>query len=209
MPTTAAVWTTRSHRSAWVCPPPGMGRSAARGASSPVSITSTPRTSLPSDRNRSTRVRPMKPAAPVTMTRPGASATVLHLVDRGVGSLRGVGVGEIDSRRQLDVQLSGWIELDVGRLGAAVEHVAAPRPVLVDEVEVPAGDLDPLGVLGEAEAEHRPVRAIQLEDVLLRDDLGKRPVGRLLARYRSRPDRLETPVDPDGTGGRVRGDPAI
>src|SRR3954447_17010192 len=101
----------------------------------------------------------MKPAAPVTMTRSGASATVLHPVDSGVGALRGVGVGQIDSRRELDVQLTGWIELDTGRLGAAVEHVAAPRPVLVDEVEVPARDLDPLGVFREAEAEHCPVDA--------------------------------------------------
>src|SRR3954470_7871818 len=198
MPTTAAVCTTKSHPSACPCQAPGSVRSATRCASCPVSITSTPRTSLPSSRNRSTSARPMKPAAPVTRTRPGASATVLHAIDGCVRALRGLGVGEVDVRWQLDVQLPRWVELHVRRLGAAVEHVTAARPVLGDEVEVPAGDLDPLGVLGEAEAEHRAVDAGQLEDVLLGDHLGQLPIGRLLAGDRSRPDQLEATVDPDG-----------
>src|SRR4051794_5258731 len=170
---------------------------------------STPRTSLPSSRNRSTSARPMNPAAPVTRTRPGASATVLHAIDGCVRALRGLRVGEIDVRWQLDVQLPRWVELHVRRLGTAVEHVTAARPVLGDEVEVPAGHLDPLGVLGEAEAEHRAVDASQLEDVLLGHDLGEGPVGRLLSGNRSCSDEFEAPVDPDRARGRLGGYAAV
>ena len=51
--------------------------------------------------------------------------------------------------------------------------MAAAAAVVVDEVEVVAGDLDPLDVGGEAEAEHRPRDLAQLEDVLVGDDLGQ------------------------------------
>jgi len=78
---------------------------------------------------------------------------VLHPIDGGMRVLRRVRVGEVDAGRELDVELSRGIEPDVRRLDAGVEHVAAAPSVLGDEVEVPAGNLDPLGVLGKAEAE--------------------------------------------------------
>src|SRR4051794_27530641 len=101
------------------------------------------------------------------------------------------------------------MEANVGRLHAAIEDMTAARPVLADEVEMPAGHLDSLGVLGEPEAEHRPVETGELEDALAGDNLGQRPIGRFLARDRSPPDALESPVDPHSAGGRVGGDPPI
>ena len=87
--------------------------------------------------------------------------------------------------------------------------MAAAGAVLADEVEVVAAHLDPLGVVGEAEAEHRPRYVRQLEDVLLGDDLGQRPVGRALARHRAGADEIEAPVEADRAGGSVRRDQLV
>ena len=101
--------------------------------------------------------------------------------DRGVGGGGEVGVGEVDPRRQLDVEVVGGVEAGAQSVRARVEDVAAAAAVVADEVEVVAGDLDPLDVGGEAEAEHRAGDVGELEDVLVGDDLGQRPVGRRLA----------------------------
>src|SRR5215212_10572242 len=79
MPTTAAVWMTRSQPSACRCQAPGRVTSPTTIASSPPARRSTPRTSLPCARKRSTRARPMNPRAPVTKTEGGA----LLLIARG------------------------------------------------------------------------------------------------------------------------------
>jgi hypothetical protein len=130
------------------------------------------------------------------------SAGVLDLFDRGVGRRRELGIGELDADRQLDVEVTGGIDAHAQAPSAArAEHVAAATAVLADEVEVVAADLDPLGVVGEAEAEHRSRHVDELEDVLLCDDLRQRSVGRALARHGTSADELEAPVDADRAGG--------
>ena len=83
--------------------------------------------------------------------------------------------------------------------------MAAATAVGIDEVQVVAADLDPLRVAREAEAEHRPGDVVELEHVLFGDDLGQRPVGRVLARHRAGPDRLEAPVEADRAGAAPSG----
>src|SRR6188474_2949507 len=83
--------------------------------------------------------------------------------------------------------------------------MAAAAALLVDEVEMKAADLDPLDVFGKAEAEHRPGQIEQLEDMLLGDDLGQRPVGRGLAGNRAGADELEASIKSDRTGGSPGG----
>ena len=56
-------------------------------------------------------------------------------------------------------------------------------------MQVVAGDLDALGVVGKAEADDRAARRRELEHVLFGDDLGERPVRRLLARAPSARER--------------------
>ena len=100
------------------------------------------------------------------------------------------------------MEVVGGIEPGAQAGGAArVEHVAAAAAVVGDEVEVVAADLDPLDVGGKAEAEHRPVHVRQLEDVLVGDDLGQRPVGRALGRHRAGADQVEVAVEADRAGG--------
>ena len=89
------------------------------------------------------------------------------------------------------------------------EHVAAAAAVGADEVQVVAADLDPLGVAGKAEAEHRPLDVGQLEDVLVGDHLGQRPVGRALARHRAGADEREAAVEAQGAGGGPGGDQLV
>src|SRR3954451_6540905 len=87
--------------------------------------------------------------------------------------------------------------------------MTAARAVLADEVEVPPALLDPLRILGKAEAEHRSVDRSELEHLLLGDHLREWPVRRLLPGNRARPDELEAAVDPHSAGGRVGGDAAV
>src|SRR4051794_24851824 len=87
--------------------------------------------------------------------------------------------------------------------------MTAARAVLADEVEVPPAHLDPLRVLGKAEAEHRAVNRSELEHLLLGDHLSEWPVRRLLPGNRARPDELEAAVDPHRAGGRVGGDATL
>ena len=97
-----------------------------------------------------------------------AQSAALDALDRGVG--RG---GEVRGRRARPRAAARRGGRWRGRGGRAApperESRTWPPPlaVLVDEVEVVAADLDPLGVVGEAEAEHRPGDVGQLEDVLL------------------------------------------
>src|SRR3954447_16201456 len=93
---------------------------------------------------------------------------------------RGGRVGQIDAGRKLDVEIAGRVYADVRGLEPAVQHVPAAQPVLTDEVQVPAAHLDPLGEGGKSKADDRAVRVRELEDSLVRDDLGQRPVRRLL-----------------------------
>ena len=115
-------------------------------------------------------------------------------LDRSVRGRGHAAVGQVDARRQLDVQVVGWVDADAHAGGPQIEHVPAPRAVGADEVEVPAGDLDALGVLGEAEADERAVHWTQLELVLLADHLGQRAVGRRLARHGAGSHPLEAAV---------------
>jgi hypothetical protein len=87
--------------------------------------------------------------------------------------------------------------------------MAAASAVGADEVQVVAADLDPLGVGGEAEPDHRPLDVGELEDVLVGHDLRQRPVGRLLPRHRAGADEIETPVDAHGAGGSTDGDQLV
>jgi lipooligosaccharide transport system ATP-binding protein len=118
-------------------------------------------------------------------------------------------VDQVDPRRQLDVEVARRVEAHPQAARAGIEDVAAAGAVGADEVKVVAGDLDPLGVGGEAEAEHRPLDVAQLEDVLLGDDLGQRPVGRLLARHGPGADELEATVEADRAGGGAGGDQIV
>ena len=76
-------------------------------------------------------------------------------------------------------------------------------------MEVVAGDLDALDVLGEAEPEGGARNVLQLEDVLVGDHLGERAVGRLLSRHRAGPHRFEATVDPQRAGSRPFGQPLV
>ena len=100
------------------------------------------------------------------------------------------------------MEIGGGIEASAQRTAAGVEDVAAAVPVGADEVEVIAADLDPLRVGGEAEAEHRPLDVLEVEDVLVGGDLGERAIGRALGRHRARPHQLEATVEADRAGGR-------
>ena len=82
--------------------------------------------------------------------------------------------------------------------------MAATAAVGADEVQVVAGDLDPLDPGREAEAEHRPLDVGQLEDVLFGDNLGQRPVGRALDRHRAGADQLEAAVEAERAGAGAR-----
>src|SRR5262245_46818280 len=97
------------------------------------------------------------------------------------------------------MEVARRVEPGPGLAYPRVEHVAAAPTALVDEVEVVAADLDPLGIAGKAEAEHRPRDVVEIEDPLLGDHLGQRPIGRMLARDRAGAHRLEAPVEADRT----------
>jgi hypothetical protein len=73
-------------------------------------------------------------------------------------------------------------------------------------VEVVAGHLNALDVGGKAEAEHRPLDVAELEHALVGDDLGQRPVRRLLPRHRSRSHQRKAAVEAERAGGGALGD---
>src|SRR3954452_4273500 len=122
-----------------------------------------------------------------------------------MGRCREVRVGEVDVWRQLDVKVVRRVDRDPPGAKLCGEHMPTASAIDIDEVKVVAGDLDPLGVYGEAEADQGPLDRGELEDALLRDDLGQRTVGRLLARDRTGADVVEMAVDPDSAGGRSGG----
>ena len=128
--------------------------------------------------------------------RPLRSPLVLHSLQGLVRRALELGSGQVDPGGQLHVEVARRVECRAHARGAAVEDVAAPRPVLADEVEVVSADLDPLAVVGEAKAEHRPGDVLELEYVLLGDDLGQRAVGRLLSGHRTGANQLEAAIDP-------------
>jgi len=126
-----------------------------------------------------------------------------------VGSRRQVGVVELDCGWQLDVEVAGGIEPGPQAGAARAEYVAAAAAIGADEMQVVAGHLDPLDVSGEAEAEHRPLDVGELENVLVGDDLGQWPVGRILRRHRTSADELEVAVEADRAGGGTGGDKPV
>jgi len=85
--------------------------------------------------------------------------------------------------------------------------MAAARAVLADEVQVPAAHLDALGVGREPKTHHRSLDVGESEHVLIRDDLGERPVRGLLAGNRTGLHQREAPVDPNRAGDGVGRDP--
>ncbi len=62
-------------------------------------------------------------------------------------------------------------------------------------MEVVAAHLDPLAVVGEAEADHGALGMCELEHVLVAHHLRQRPVWRALAGDGTRLDQLELAVD--------------
>src|SRR5215217_3143335 len=100
-------------------------------------------------------------------------------------------VAEAYLRRQLDVEVVRGVEPGAHSSRPRVEDVAAALARLVDEVQVIAGDLDPLDVVREAKADHRACDLGELELALLGDDRCQRAVGRALAGDRARADALE------------------
>src|SRR4051812_11703005 len=188
MPTTAAVWMTTSQPSAWRCHAPGRDTSPTTIASSSVATRSTPRTSLPSARKRSTSARPMKPAAPVTKT-DGALAVAIagrpgfdHAEDLAHAAHQQALVLDLDPyagrAREHDVVAGrdGHLEVrDVGRAVADGEHDA----LVGGQVVRPLGD-----------EQARLAHAVGLE--LLDHDLleeGAEDVGHRRGRYEHRPRR--------------------
>jgi hypothetical protein len=67
----------------------------------------------------------------------------------------------------------------------------------------------PSGVGGEPKAHHRSLHVGEPEHPLVRDDVGERPVGRLLARDRTGLHEREPAVDPNCRGGDIGGDPPL
>ena len=168
----------------------------------------------PNDPTRFTR--PARPgSARSAATTPGSStaaaeaAAALDPLDRGVGSGGELGAGEVDLGRQLDVEVVRGVEPGRRLDDPRVEDVAAATALGIDEVEVVAAHLDPLRVAREPEAEHRPGDVVELEHALFGDDLGQWPVGRVLARHRACPNRLEIPVEADRARCRTLRDQAV
>jgi hypothetical protein len=116
---------------------------------------------------------------------------------------------QIDPRRQLEVQVGRGVEPGRAGAGAAVEDVPSTAAIVRDEVEVEAADLDRSAVLRETEADEGAVYVVKLEHALFGDDLGQRPVGRLLARYERARTSSKWSSDPQGAGGRVRRQHAV
>jgi hypothetical protein len=87
--------------------------------------------------------------------------------------------------------------------------VTTAAAVGAGEVQVVAGDLDPLDVGGEAKAEHRPLDLGQIEDVLVGDDLGQRAVRRVLPGDRAGANAGEAAVEANRAGGGASGDKGI
>lgn len=87
--------------------------------------------------------------------------------------------------------------------------MAADSAFVIDEVQVVAADLDPLRVGREAEADQGAADVAQLEDVLLGDDLGQRPVRRFLPWHGAEAERIEAAVDSYRAGSGVVADQLV
>jgi len=101
---------------------------------------------------------------------------VLRAVERRRGRLVEIRIVELDTRRQLDVQFAGEVDVSDRVVGSALEDVPAPASVGGDEMQVIPVDLEPLGVVGEPKARDRAGDVAELEHALLVDHLPQRPV---------------------------------
>jgi len=87
------------------------------------------------------------------------------------------------------------VELATNQL--ASEHVTTGTPVRGNEVEVVAGDIQTLRVVGKPEADETTRDIVKLEGGLVFDDLYEGWVGLALAGHAARLDVLEAPIYPD------------
>ena len=87
------------------------------------------------------------------------------------------------------------VELATNQL--ASEHVTTGAPVRGNEVEVVAGDIQTLRVVGKPEADETTRDIVKLEGGLVFDDLYEGWVGLALAGHAARLDVLEAPIHPD------------
>ena len=85
----------------------------------------------------------------------------------------------------------------------ALEQVPTGSPVLGNEVEVIARHVEPLSIIGKAEAHEAAPDVVQLEDGLVLHDLDEGRVGLALPGHAARLDVVEKAVYPNGVS-RVR-----
>src|SRR5215208_6609233 len=89
------------------------------------------------------------------------------------------------------------VDIELAASQPASEHVTTGAPVGGNEVEVVAGDVQTLRVVGKPEADETTGDIVKLEGGLVFDDLYEGWVGLALARHAARLDELEVPIHPD------------
>src|SRR5215203_4005635 len=94
------------------------------------------------------------------------------------------------------------VDIELAASQPASEHVTACAPIRGDEVEVVAGNVQTLRVVGEPEADEATRDVVKLEGGLVLDDLCEGRVGLVLAGHAARLDVLEASVHPDGAARR-------
>ena len=108
-------------------------------------------------------------------------------------------VGATEYRIIGEHHLEGPVRLPLGApiLDAESQHVTPLGLVVAEEVEVIAGDVDPLDVGRAAEADEGTGDVGVFEDGLALRHFGERPVGRMLARDTPQLHDRKRPVNPD------------
>src|SRR5215218_1071210 len=122
---------------------------------------------------------------------------------------RRVGCGQVDAGGKLEPQIRLAIDAKFAVSQQELEDVAAGAPVRGYEVEVVAGDVQALGVAGEAEADEAARDVVELEGGLMFDDLREGRVGPALAGYAARLDVVEVPLDPDSVARSLAADEPV
>ena len=107
-------------------------------------------------------------------------------------------VWQADAGRKLEPEVRFEVHEKLASGQPAPEHVATGAPVRGDEVEMVAGYVQTLGVVGEAEADEASRDIAKLEGGLVFDDVYEKRIRLSLAGYAARLDVLELPVHPDG-----------
>src|SRR5215213_7785927 len=92
-----------------------------------------------------------------------------------------VGKRQAEGRGHLDAEIRFSVDLQLSFGQPALEHVPAGSPVRCYEVEVVAGDVQALSVVGNPETYQATPNPVQLEDGLVLYDLHERRVGFPLA----------------------------